>query len=38
MYCELLATNTNVFFVSVIQHLPRLQLDNEVFDVEGQIV
>ena len=33
--CGLLANNMNDFFVSVSDHLPRLQIDNEVFDVKG---
>ena len=33
--CGLLANNMNDFFVSVSDHLPRLQIDNESFDVEG---
>ena len=33
----LLASNINDFFVSVSEHLPRLDRNNEAFDVEGQL-
>ena len=35
--CAELANRMNDFFVSVSQHLPRLNVDNEVFIVEGQL-
>ena len=34
---ELLASKMNDFFVSVSEHLPRLDRNNEAFDVEGQL-
>ena len=34
---ELLASKMNDFFISVIEHLPRLDRNNEAFDVEGQL-
>ena len=34
---ELLASKMNDFFVSASEHLPRLDGDNEPFDVEGQL-
>ena len=34
---ELLASNMNDFFVSVSEHLPRLDRNNEAFDVECQL-
>ena len=35
--CEILANSMNDFFVSVSEHLPRLNVDNEVFTVEGEL-
>ena len=35
--CEMLANNMNEFFVSVSEHLPRLNVNNEVFAVEGEL-
>ena len=34
---ELLASKMNDFFISVTEHLPRLDRNNEAFDVEGQL-
>ena len=34
---ELLASKMNDFFVSVSEHLPRLDRNNEAFDVDGQL-
>ena len=34
---ELLASKMNDFFISVSEHLPRLDRNNEAFDVEGQL-
>ena len=34
---ELLASKMNDFFVSVSEHLPRLDMNNEAFDVEDQL-
>ncbi len=34
---ELLASKMNDFFVSVSEHLPRLDRNNEAFGVEGQL-
>ncbi len=34
---ELLASKMNGFFVSVSEHLPRLNRNNEAFDVDGQL-
>ena len=34
---ELLASKMNDFFVSVSEHLPRLDRNNEPFDIEGQL-
>ena len=34
---ELLASKMNYFFVSVTEHLPRLDRNNEAFDVDGQL-
>ena len=34
---ELLASKMNDFFVSVSEHLPRLDRNNEAFDVESRI-
>ena len=34
---ELLASKMNDFFVSVSEHLPRLDRNTEAFDVEGQL-
>ena len=34
---ELLASKINDFFVSVSEHLPRLDRNNEAFDVYGQL-
>ena len=34
---ELLASKINNFFVSVSEHLPRLDRNNEAFDVDGQL-
>ncbi len=34
---ELLASKMNDFFVSVSEHLPRLNRNNEAFDVDGQL-
>ena len=34
---ELLASKINDFFVSVSEHLRRLDTNNEAFDVEGQL-
>ena len=34
---ELLASKMNDFFVSVSEHLPRLDMNNEAFDVDGQL-
>ena len=33
--CEMLANSMIDLFVSVSEHLPRLNVDNEVFAVEG---
>ena len=33
----LLASNINDLFVSVREHLPRLDRNNEAFDVDGQL-
>ena len=35
--CEILANRMNDLFVSVSEHLPRLNVDNEVFTVEGEL-
>ena len=35
--CEMLANSMNDFVVSVSEHLPRLNVDNEVFAVEGEL-
>ena len=35
--CEILANSMNDLFVSVSEHLPRLNVDNEVFTVEGEL-
>ena len=35
--CEMLANSMNEFFVSVSEHLPRLNVNNEVFAVEGEL-
>ena len=35
--CEMLANSMNDFFVSVSEHLPRLNVNNEVFAVEGKL-
>ena len=35
--CEILANSMNDFCVSVSEHLPRLNVDNEVFTVEGEL-
>ena len=35
--CEMLANSMNDLFVSVSEHLPRLNVDNEVFAVEGEL-
>ena len=35
--CEILANSMNAFFVSVSEHLTRLNVDNEVFTVEGEL-
>ena len=34
---ELLASKMNDFFVSVSEHRPRLDRNNEAFDVDGQL-
>ena len=34
---EILASKMNDFFISVSEHLPRLDRNNEAFDVEGQL-
>ena len=34
---ELLTSKMNYFFVSVSEHLPRLDRNNEAFDVDGQL-
>ena len=34
--CEILANSINDFLLSVSEHLPRLNVDNEVFTVEGE--
>ena len=35
--CEMLANSMNDSFLSVSEHLPRLNVDNEVFAVEGEL-
>ena len=35
--CEMLANSMNEFFVSVSEYLPRLNVNNEVFAVEGEL-
>ena len=35
--CEILANSMNDFCVSVSEHLPRLNVDNEVFTGEGEL-
>ena len=35
--CEMLTNSRNAFFVSVSEHLPRFNVDNEVFEVEGEL-
>ena len=35
--CEILANSMNDFFLSVSEHLSRLNVDNEVFTVEGEL-
>ena len=35
--CEMLANSMNELFVSVSEHLPRLNVNNEVFAVEGEL-
>ena len=35
--CEMLANSMNDLFVSVSEHLPRLNVYNEVFTVEGEL-
>ena len=35
--CEMLANSMNNFVVSVSEHLPRLNVDNDVFAVEGEL-
>ena len=35
--CEMLANSMNEFFVSVSEHLPRFNVNNEVFAVEGEL-
>ena len=35
--CEMLANSMNEFCVSVSEHLPRLNVNNEVFAVEGEL-
>ena len=35
--CEMLANSMNEFFLSVSEHLPRLNVNNEVFAVEGEL-
>ena len=35
--CEMLANSMNDFFLSVSEHLPRLNDDNDVFAVEGEL-
>ena len=35
--CEMLANSMNDFFLSVSEHLARLNVDNEVFAVEGEL-
>ena len=35
--CEMLANSMNDFFLSVSEHLPRLNVYNEVFAVEGKL-
>ena len=35
--CEMLANSMTDFVVSVSEHLPRLNVDNEVFTLEGEL-
>ena len=35
--CEMLANSMNEFFLSVSEHLPRLNVNNEIFAVEGEL-
>ena len=35
--CEMLANSMNELFVSVSEYLPRLNVNNEVFAVEGEL-